>query len=75
MRLLKLIVKYFFYPRMIIADPKYNFMCFMLFLGSLWLIKDLWTPWYIGAWLAYLIIGQSLPKSWLKEFYDIDGIG
>lgn len=71
----KWLVKYFFYPRIIIADPKWNLMCFMIFIMSFAVIPEPYCMYYIGFSLIYLIVGQNLPKKWLREFYDIEGIG
>lgn len=71
----KWLVKYFFYPRIIIADPKWNLLCFMAFIMSFALIPDPYCIYYICFFLIYLIVGQNLPKKWFREFYDIEGIG
>ena len=74
MKLFKFMVKWFFYPRvMIIADERYNILCFMLFLVSVYFVRGDAYVYYIGISLIYLVVGQNLPRPWLKEFYDVDG--
>lgn len=71
---MKTIIKYFFYPRMVIANEKYNFLCFIVYLVTVFLVGK-YTNWlflYSAFMLIYLMIGENLPKKWLKEFYNVE---
>ena len=68
---LKTLIKYFYYPRIIITIDEYNFPCFLLFLISILLIGSFtqYLMYYMLFSVLYLMSGNVMPVLWYEEVY------